>query len=55
MPYGDDWRIQRRLFQQYFATKNLPRDQEKQLDFVRKTLLPNLLALPEEPVEHVTK
>jgi hypothetical protein len=55
MPYGDGWRNHRRLFQQYFATKYLSRDQEKQLDFVRKILLPNFLTIPEEPHEHVTK
>jgi hypothetical protein len=55
MPYGDGWRNHRRLFQQYFATKHLPRDQEKQLDFVRKILLPNIFAIPEESSDHVTK
>ncbi|XP_006459514.1 hypothetical protein AGABI2DRAFT_201852 [Agaricus bisporus var. bisporus H97] len=53
MPYGDHWRNHRRLFQRYFDIKNLPRDQEKQLDFVRKSLLPNLFAAPEESHEHM--
>ncbi|XP_006459503.1 hypothetical protein AGABI2DRAFT_116470 [Agaricus bisporus var. bisporus H97] len=53
MPYGNGWRDHRRLFQQYFDTKYLPRDQEKQLEFVQKSLLPNIFAAPEESSEHV--
>ncbi|EKM78860.1 hypothetical protein AGABI1DRAFT_129140 [Agaricus bisporus var. burnettii JB137-S8] len=53
MPYGDGWRNHRRVFRQYFDPKSLPRDQEKQLDFVRKSLLPNLFAAPKESREHV--
>ncbi|XP_006459505.1 hypothetical protein AGABI2DRAFT_116472 [Agaricus bisporus var. bisporus H97] len=54
MPYGDGWRNHRRVFRQYFDSKYLPRDQEKQLDFIRKSLLPNLFIAPEGAREHVT-
>nr|CAC85300.1 cytochrome P450 [Agaricus bisporus] len=53
MPYGDIWRNHRRVFRQYFDPKYLPRDQEKQLNFIRKSLLPNLFIAPEEAHEHV--
>ncbi|XP_006459501.1 cytochrome P450 [Agaricus bisporus var. bisporus H97] len=53
MPYGDGWRNHRRVFRRYFDPKYLPRDQEKQLDFVRKSLLPNLFTAPDEAREHV--
>jgi hypothetical protein len=42
MEYGNEWRISRRLFQLHFSSKNLHRDQERLLAFVRKFLLPNI-------------
>jgi cytochrome P450 len=55
MPYGDQWRIHRRMFQQYFSEKNLPRMREKQLEFIRKGLLPNFFQAPDEFVDHIRK
>lgn len=55
MPYGDQWRNHRRIFQQHFSAKHLPRDQEKELEFVRKGLLPNLLATPQDFAEHIRR
>ncbi|KAJ3569369.1 hypothetical protein NP233_g5091 [Leucocoprinus birnbaumii] len=53
LPYGEEWRNCRRLFQQYFAPSFLPRDQDKMMDFVRKGLLPNMYQFPEDSVRHV--
>lgn len=53
MPYGDEWRNHRRLFQQYFSPKALDREQEKALEFVRKALLPNLYQDPRDVHGHV--
>ncbi|KAF5346774.1 hypothetical protein D9756_010418 [Leucocoprinus leucothites] len=53
MPYGEEWRNYRRLFQQYFSPKTLHRDQEKMMDFVRKGLLPNMYQLPQDSLQHI--
>jgi hypothetical protein len=53
LPYGDEWRIHRRMFQQYFAPKNLPCLQEKMIYFVRHALLPNLYQNPKKYRDHV--
>ncbi|KAF9451141.1 cytochrome P450 [Macrolepiota fuliginosa MF-IS2] len=53
MPYGDEWRNHRRLFQQYFSPKTLSRDQERIREFVRKALLPNLYQNPRHVCDHV--
>ncbi|KAF9449659.1 cytochrome P450 [Macrolepiota fuliginosa MF-IS2] len=53
MPYGDEWRNHRRLFQQYFSPKYIGREQAKGLEFVRKGLLPNLYQSPQDFLEHV--
>ncbi|KAJ3567141.1 hypothetical protein NP233_g6559 [Leucocoprinus birnbaumii] len=53
MPYGDYWRIHRRMFQQYFSEKNLPQIQEKVLELFRKGLLANLLKSPDDVTEHL--
>ncbi|KXN85011.1 O-methylsterigmatocystin oxidoreductase [Leucoagaricus sp. SymC.cos] len=53
MPYGDEWRMQRRIFQQGFSEKTLPMLQEKGLEFVRKALLANLLVSPDQLYDHV--
>ncbi|KXN84170.1 O-methylsterigmatocystin oxidoreductase [Leucoagaricus sp. SymC.cos] len=52
MPYGDEWRLHRRMFQQYFSS-SIPRLQEKELEFVRKGLLTNLYQSPLEFVNHI--
>lgn len=54
MPYGDEWRNHRRIFQQYFS-KNMDKEQETQLDFIRKGLLPNLYESPQNFPEHLVK
>ncbi|KAF5348469.1 hypothetical protein D9756_009678 [Leucocoprinus leucothites] len=53
MPYGDDWRVRRRIFQQHFSERNLPRIQEREVEFVRKGLLPNILTSPNEFHDHI--
>ncbi|KAF9451146.1 cytochrome P450 [Macrolepiota fuliginosa MF-IS2] len=53
MPYGDEWRNHRRLFQQHFSPKTLSRDEERILDFVRKGLLPNIYQDPRHVHDHV--
>lgn len=53
MPYGNDWRAHRRLFTQHFSEKNLPRIQEKSLEFVRKGLLCNFFEYPEDFYHHI--
>jgi hypothetical protein len=58
MPYGDEWRAHRRMFQQYFGPKHISRQlerNERMLRFVRRGLLPNLLASPEDFREHIKK
>lgn len=46
-PYNDDWRDQRKLFQQYFSPKNAIIIEERIEMFLRKSLLPNLLRSPQ--------
>ncbi|KXN84167.1 O-methylsterigmatocystin oxidoreductase [Leucoagaricus sp. SymC.cos] len=53
MPYGDDWRKHRRMFQQHFSDKSLSRIQETQIEFIRKSLLLNLYYQPEQFDEHI--
>ncbi|KAF9451158.1 cytochrome P450 [Macrolepiota fuliginosa MF-IS2] len=53
MPYGEEWRNHRRLFQQHFSPKTLSRDQERTLEFVRKALLPNIYQDPRRVHDHV--
>ncbi|KAF5346778.1 hypothetical protein D9756_010410 [Leucocoprinus leucothites] len=53
LPYGDEWRNQRRMFQQHFSKRSLPREQEKALEFTRKALLPNLYKTPQSFPEHI--
>ncbi|KAF5348483.1 hypothetical protein D9756_009666 [Leucocoprinus leucothites] len=55
MPYGNEWRAHRRLFTQHFSEKNLPRIEEKSLEFVRKGLLANFLEYPEDLYHHIRK
>jgi len=55
MPYGNEWRAHRRLFTQHFSEKNLPRIQEKSLQFVRKGLLCNFVEHPQDFYHHVRK
>ncbi|KAF5356850.1 hypothetical protein D9756_006808 [Leucocoprinus leucothites] len=52
LPHDDDWRNQRRVFHQYFSKKDLPREEEKALAFIRKALLPNLYQTPENFRDH---
>ncbi|EKM75591.1 hypothetical protein AGABI1DRAFT_79751 [Agaricus bisporus var. burnettii JB137-S8] len=47
MPYGNEWRNRRRIFQRYFSPKNMSKEQDRQLEFIRKGLLPNLLESPQ--------
>ncbi|KXN85014.1 O-methylsterigmatocystin oxidoreductase [Leucoagaricus sp. SymC.cos] len=51
-PYGEGWRLHRRMFQQYFSEANLPRFRERELEFVRKGLLQNLYQYPEDYAEY---
>ncbi|KAF5348581.1 hypothetical protein D9756_009675 [Leucocoprinus leucothites] len=53
MPYGNEWRAHRRLFTQHFSEKNLPRIEQKSLEFVRKGLLANFLEYPEDFYHHI--
>ncbi|KAJ3568360.1 hypothetical protein NP233_g5767 [Leucocoprinus birnbaumii] len=53
MPYGDEWRTHRRMFRQHFSDRNLPKIQERILEFLRKSLLPNILTSPEDIHGHV--
>ncbi|KXN80787.1 O-methylsterigmatocystin oxidoreductase [Leucoagaricus sp. SymC.cos] len=53
MPYGEEWRNHRRLFQQYFAPKHIQREQERILAFVRKGLLPSLYESPKDFMQHI--
>jgi len=55
MPYGNEWRVHRRLFTQHFSEKNLPRIQEKSLQFVRKGLLCNFVENPQDFYHHIRK
>jgi hypothetical protein len=55
MPYGDEWRIHRRMFQQHFAEKHLARVQERSLEFIRKGFLTLLLTSPDEFHDHIRK
>ncbi|KAF5346780.1 hypothetical protein D9756_010416 [Leucocoprinus leucothites] len=53
MPYGEEWRNHRRIFQQYFSPKNMEKEENRTTDFVRKGLLPNLYETPENFLEHL--
>ncbi|KAF9449661.1 cytochrome P450 [Macrolepiota fuliginosa MF-IS2] len=53
MPYGEEWRTHRRLFQQYFSSRNVDTEQTAQLDFIRKGLLVNLYESPQKFPEHI--
>ncbi|KXN84164.1 O-methylsterigmatocystin oxidoreductase [Leucoagaricus sp. SymC.cos] len=53
MPYGDEWRAHRRMFQQHFSEKNLLRIRETEIDIIRKGLLLNLYQSPDEFDAHV--
>ena len=55
MPYGDEWRAHRRMFQQYYSQKNLPQIQERGIECIRKGLLPNLIESPDDFIYHVRK
>jgi len=56
MPYGDEWRAHRRIFQQHLSQKHLPPGlQEKALEFIRKGLLTNLIIDPDKLHDHVRK
>lgn len=55
LPHGDEWRNQRRMFQQYFSKRALPREQEKALEFTRKALLPNLYQTPQDFRDHISE
>ncbi|KAJ3563543.1 hypothetical protein NP233_g8874 [Leucocoprinus birnbaumii] len=53
MPYGQEWRRYRRLFQQYYAATNIEGEQEKMIEFVRKGILPNMLQSPRDSLQHI--
>ncbi|KAF7762360.1 hypothetical protein Agabi119p4_8953 [Agaricus bisporus var. burnettii] len=56
MPYGDEWRAQRGMFQQYFGPSHVEQQlemHERMLRFVRKGLLPNILTSPQDFIEHL--
>ncbi|KAF9445055.1 cytochrome P450, partial [Macrolepiota fuliginosa MF-IS2] len=53
MPYGNEWRSHRRIFQQYFSPKNHHRVEERATEFVRKNLLPSLFQTPQDVHGHV--
>ncbi|KAF5348527.1 hypothetical protein D9756_009683 [Leucocoprinus leucothites] len=53
MPYGDEWRQHRRIFQQHLSEKHLPQIQERAIEFVRKGLLTNLISSPDKLHDHV--
>jgi hypothetical protein len=58
LPYGDEWRAHRRMFQQYFGPRRVSRElerNERMLRFVRRGLLPNLLTSPKDFREHLKK
>ncbi len=51
--YGDVWRDQRKLFQQYFSPRNTPVVEERIESFIRKSLLPNILRSPQDYRSHL--
>ncbi|KAJ3560613.1 hypothetical protein NP233_g10721 [Leucocoprinus birnbaumii] len=53
LPYGEEWRSQRRIFQQHFSTKFTPREQETATRFIQKGLLANLYQDPQKFNDHV--
>ncbi|KAJ3562503.1 hypothetical protein NP233_g9530 [Leucocoprinus birnbaumii] len=53
MPYGDRWRLHRRILIQNLSEKNIPEIREKVLDFIRKGLLSNVLQNPDNIREHL--
>ncbi|KAF9443424.1 cytochrome P450 [Macrolepiota fuliginosa MF-IS2] len=53
LAYGNEWRHQRRAFQQYFSSRNQYRVEDRAAEFVRKSLLPNLYQAPQDVQEHV--
>ncbi|KAF7782114.1 hypothetical protein Agabi119p4_1490 [Agaricus bisporus var. burnettii] len=56
LPYGDEWRAQRRIFQQYFGQGRVSQQlemHERMLRFIRKGLLPNLLVSPQDYRGHL--
>jgi cytochrome P450 len=55
MPYGEEWKNHRRLFEQYFAPKDIKREEKRILDFVRKGLLPNIYQAPEDYLAHIKR
>lgn len=52
MEYGEEWKNSRRIFQQYFSSKNMNQVEDKVLAFVRKFLLPSILEDPQKFDEH---
>jgi hypothetical protein len=54
-PHGNEWRYQRRIFQQHFSPKTLHRDEEKLLEFARKFLLPSIYEDPGDFENHIQK
>ncbi|KAJ3567140.1 hypothetical protein NP233_g6558 [Leucocoprinus birnbaumii] len=55
MPYGDYWRVHRRMFQQHFSEKHLPYIEERAVGLIRKGLLANLLEFPDGVTEIIRK
>jgi hypothetical protein len=55
MPYGDDWRMHRRMFQQHFGERHLWRIQDRALHFIRKGMLAPFMEFPDSFREHVRK
>jgi len=55
MPYGREWRLHRRVLQQYLSEKHMPSLLAKVLESIRKGLLTNLLADPDNLPDHIRK
>ncbi|KAF8965868.1 cytochrome P450 [Flammula alnicola] len=53
MPYGEAWREARRLMQKHISPSDQAIYQTREVEFVRKFLLPNLLDTPQNFSEHI--
>ncbi|KAF8972348.1 cytochrome P450 [Flammula alnicola] len=53
MPYGEAWREARRLLQKHLTPSDQAIYQTRELEFVRKFLLPNLLDTPQHFSKHI--
>lgn len=53
LPYGNVWRDQRKLVQQYFSPRDMSDKVERAEAFIKKGLLPNILRSPQDYRKHL--